>query len=73
MAEMTPFEGKVLKALQELGASDENKLKSADHVQKKCGLPKSQVAAALISLAQKGFVKRIVREKASGYCYVKQQ
>jgi predicted transcriptional regulator len=71
MAELTPFEEKVLKALVELGASDESKMKTADHVQKKCGLPKGQVANALISLVNKGLVKRVVREKASGYYYTK--
>ena len=72
MVELTPFEDKCLKALQELGASDENKMKTADNVQKKTNLPKGQVANTLQSLLQKGLVKRVVREKASGYYYIKQ-
>lgn len=71
MAELTPFEEKVLRALQDLGASDESKMKTADHVQKKCGLPKGQVGNALTSLVNKRLVRRVVREKASGYYYVK--
>ena len=71
MADLNPFEEKVLKALQELGASDENKMKTADHVQKKCGLPKGQVGNALISLVNKGLARRVAREKASGYYYVR--
>jgi predicted transcriptional regulator len=71
MAELNFIEQKILKALQDLGASDENKMKTMDHVQKKCGLPKSQVASLLMALVQKGVAKRVVREKASGYYYVK--
>jgi len=72
MAELTPIEEKVLRALQELGASDETKMKTADNVLAKVAMPKGQIANALISLVNKGAVKRVVREKASGYYYVKQ-
>jgi len=72
MAELTPIEEKVLRALQELGASDETKMKTADHVLAKVPMPKGQIANALISLVNKGLAKRVVREKASGYYYVKQ-
>lgn len=71
MAELTPAEQKVLAALEELGATAADKLKDADQVQKKCGLPKSVVTQALMSLATKGLVKRIVREKSAGYYAVK--
>jgi predicted transcriptional regulator len=67
MAELTPIEQIVLKALQDIGASDESKMKTADDVQKKCNRPKGQVNNALMSLVSKGVVVRKVREKAAGY------
>ncbi|MEW6329015.1 MAG: helix-turn-helix domain-containing protein [Candidatus Micrarchaeota archaeon] len=69
MTELTPIEQIILKTLQDLGASEEAKMKTADDVQKKCNRPKSQVANALVSLVQKGAVIRKVREKAAGYYY----
>ena len=71
MAELTPMEDKVLKALVELGATDENKMKTADNVMKKVNMAKGMVASALINLANKGIIKRVVREKASGYYVLK--
>ena len=71
MAELTPMEDKVLKALVELGATDENKMKTADNVMKKVNMAKGMVASALINLANKGVIKRVVREKASGYYVIK--
>ncbi|MEM3030728.1 MAG: helix-turn-helix domain-containing protein [Candidatus Micrarchaeia archaeon] len=71
MAELTPIEQIIVKALQELGATGEDKMKTADDVQKKCNRPKGQVANALTSLVQKGVVIRKAREKAAGY-YLKQ-
>jgi predicted transcriptional regulator len=73
MAELTPIEQKVISALKELGATEENKLKTADHVQKQCKLPKGQVNSALMSLVSKGYVKRVVREKVSGYYLIKSE
>lgn len=67
MAELTPIEEIILKTLQELGASSEDKMKTADDVQKKCNRPKGQVSNALVSLVQKGVVLRKAREKAAGY------
>jgi len=71
MAELTPMEDKVLKALVEIGATDENKMKTADNVMKKVNMAKGMVASALINLANKGVIKRVVREKASGYYVIK--
>ena len=45
-------------------------MKTADDITKKTNRPKSMVTNALIILANKGVVKRIVREKASGYYLV---
>ncbi|VVB74061.1 Uncharacterised protein [uncultured archaeon] len=71
MAELTPMEDKVLKALVGLDATDENKMKTADNVMKKVNMAKGMVASALINLANKGVIKRVVREKASGYYVIK--
>jgi len=71
MTELTPMEDKVLKALVEIGATDENKMKTADNVMKKVNMAKGMVASALINLANKGVIKRVVREKASGYYVIK--
>lgn len=65
--ELSPVEEKVLKALIELGATSEDKMKTADHVMKKTLLAKGMVGNALTSLVSKGLVKRVAREKASGY------
>jgi predicted transcriptional regulator len=70
---LSPIEEKVLKALIELGATNENNIKTADHVMKKANLAKGMVGNALTSLVNKGIVKRVAREKASGYYVVKQQ
>lgn len=67
MAELTDIEQLILEALKELGASSEDKIKSADDVQKKCNRPKGQVTNALISLVNKGVIFRKAREKSAGY------
>ncbi|HUC39141.1 MAG TPA: hypothetical protein VL944_03360 [Candidatus Acidoferrum sp.] len=72
MAEMTPIEELVVKAMQELGATKDSVIKTADDIAKKCNRPKGMVANTLVSLMQKNVIKRIAREKASGY-YVIQQ
>jgi len=71
MADLTPIEQVILKAMEELGANGEDKLKTADDIMKKCNRPKGQVSNALISLVQKGVVGRKVREKAAGYYIIK--
>jgi len=71
MAELNPIESLVVKAMQELGATNENALKTADDIAKKANRPKSLVTNTLVTLAQKGVVKRVAREKAAGYYLVK--
>ena len=71
MADLTPIEQVILKAMEEIGASSEDKMKTADDVMKKCNRPKGQVSNALISLVQKGVVARKAREKAAGYFIIK--
>lgn len=71
MVELNPIESLVVKAMQELGATSENALKTADDIAKKANRPKSLVTNTLVTLAQKGVVKRVAREKAAGYYLVK--
>ncbi|BCS91090.1 MAG: hypothetical protein ARM1_0547 [Candidatus Micrarchaeota archaeon] len=70
MVELTPIEQLVVKAMQELGATKEDSIKTADDIAKKCNRPKGMVNNALVSLANKGLVKRVAREKAAGYYLV---
>lgn len=72
MAELNPIEKMVAKAMQELGATREDSIKTADDIAKKANRPKGMVTNALVSLVQKGLAKRIAREKASGYFLTQQ-
>ena len=67
MEELSPIEKLVVQAMQDIGATKEEKKKTADDIAKKCNRPKSMVTNALVTLSNKGMVKRVVREKASGY------
>jgi predicted transcriptional regulator len=67
MAELTPIEDLVVNAMKDLGATKDTAIKTADDIAKKCNRPKGMVANTLVSLTQKNVIKRIAREKASGY------
>jgi predicted transcriptional regulator len=67
MVELNPIEQTVLKAMQELGATKDSSIKTADDIMKKCNRPKGVVTNSLVSLLQKGVIKRVAREKAAGY------
>ncbi len=67
MVEFTPIENEILNAMREIGATTEEKKKTADDIAKKCNRPKSMVTNGLMALANKGAVKRVAREKAAGY------
>jgi predicted transcriptional regulator len=67
MVELSPLEQKIVSALQELGATDETKMKTADDVMKKSKMAKGQVTNALVTLVNKGVVVRKAREKSAGY------
>ncbi len=71
MAELTPIENEVMNAMKEIGATSEEKKKTADDIAKKSNRPKSMVTNALVMLAQKGVVKRVAREKSAGYYVIK--
>ncbi|MDE1811065.1 MAG: transcriptional regulator [Candidatus Micrarchaeota archaeon] len=70
MADLTPIEQIVVKAMEELGATKDSVIKTADDITKKSNRPKGLVTNALTSLSQKGVIKRVAREKASGYYVV---
>ncbi|EQD51156.1 transcription regulator (HTH) [mine drainage metagenome] len=67
MTDLTPVEQLIIKAMQELGATKDTNIKTADDITKKCNRPKGLITNSLVGLVQKGVIKRIVREKASGY------
>jgi predicted transcriptional regulator len=67
MVDLTPIETEVLNAMKEIGANSEEKKKTADDIAKKSNRPKSMVTNALVSLANKGSIKRVAREKSAGY------
>ncbi len=67
MVELEEREKKIVDALKMLGATGEDKLKTADDIARKAVLPKNIVANLLLTLSNKKVVKRVVREKAAGY------
>jgi DNA-binding IscR family transcriptional regulator len=67
MVDLDDREKKVVDALKMLGATAEDKLKTADDISRKAVLPKNIVANLLLTLSNKKVVKRVVREKAAGY------
>jgi predicted transcriptional regulator len=71
MAELTPIEQAVIQAMQELGATKDTSIKTADDITKRSNRPKGLVTNALVSLMQKGVLKRVAREKAAGYYVIK--
>ena len=71
MSDLTPIEQTIIQAMQELGAVNDTVIKTADDITKKSNRPKGLVTNALVSLAQKGVIKRVAREKAAGYYIIK--
>jgi predicted transcriptional regulator len=70
MVELTPIEQAVITAMKELGATKDTVIKTADDITKKSNRPKGLVTNTLVTLAQKGIIKRVAREKAAGYYIV---
>ena len=70
MVELTPIEQIVIAAMKELGATKDTTIKTADDITKKSNRPKGLVTNTLVTLAQKGVIKRVAREKAAGYYIV---
>lgn len=67
MVELTEEEKKVVEAMKMLKATNENSLKTLDHIAKASMIPKGKVAGIVQSLINKKVVKRVAREKAAGY------
>ncbi len=67
MVELNPMEQLIITAMKELGATKDTQIKTADDIMKKCSRPKGMVTNTLVALTQKNLIKRVVREKASGY------
>ena len=72
MVELNPMEQAIVNAMKELGATKDTSIKTADDIMKKCNRPKGMVTNTLVSLVQKGVIKRVAREKASGYYIIAQ-
>jgi predicted transcriptional regulator len=70
MVELTPIEQAVITAMKELGATKDTVIKTADDITKKSNRPKGLVTNTLVTLAQKGIIKRVAREKEAGYYIV---
>ncbi|MFP3300666.1 MAG: transcriptional regulator [Thermoplasmatales archaeon] len=71
MGDLTPNAQKVYDALKKLGATNEEKLKTADDVMKASQMGKGVVNNALQELQNKGYVKRVARQKSAGYYIIK--
>ena len=71
MDELTPNGKKVYDAMKKIGASSEDKMKTADDIMKAASVGKAIVAAALQELTNKGFAKRVARQKSAGYFLIK--
>lgn len=67
MVDLNPMEQVVVNAMKDLGATKDTTIKTADDIMKKCNRPKGMVTNTLVTLVQKGVIKRVAREKASGY------
>ena len=72
MVTLKPFARKVYDAIEELGATSEDHVKSADQIMKKASLGKGQINQGLQELQKKGIVDRISRSKRAGY-YIKNE
>jgi predicted transcriptional regulator len=70
MVDLDPVEQLIVKAMQEIGATKDSSIKTADDIARKCNRPKGLITNKLVTLAQKGVIKRVAREKAAGYYLV---
>ncbi len=71
MADMAGVEKLVINTMSRLGAVSEAEMKTAGEIAKGCNRPRGLVTNALASLVKKGTIKRVAREKASGYYMTK--
>jgi len=73
MVEISGTAKKVMEAMQRLGATSEDALKTADDVMKAVKIGKGLVNSGLSELVAKGLAKRVARQKSAGYYLLKQQ
>jgi DNA-binding IclR family transcriptional regulator len=71
VSDLGPNAMKVYDALKKLGATSPETLKTSDDVMRTSKLPKGMVNNALMELVNKGYAKRVARDKSAGYCAVK--
>ncbi len=69
--DLSPMAKKVYEAMKKVGASSEDKLKTADDIMKASGVGKGIVTNSLQELQNKGFIKRVARQKSAGYFIIK--
>lgn len=67
MVELGPFARKVYDAMEVLGATADDKTKSADQIMEKAKLGKGQTNMGLQELLRKKIAKRIAKSKRAGY------
>lgn len=67
MVELTDDEKKIVEALKAFGATEPDKLKTADDIARKAAMPKNIAANRLVEMANKKILKRVAREKSAGY------
>lgn len=65
--ELTEQEQRVVDAMKELGATADDRLKTADDIARKAGISKAIVSNLLLNLVNKKVAKRVARQKAAGY------
>ncbi|MCL4342328.1 MAG: helix-turn-helix domain-containing protein [Candidatus Thermoplasmatota archaeon] len=71
MGDLSPNSQKIYDAIKKLGATSEDKLKTADDIMKASGVGKAIVASSLQDLVSKGYAKRVARQKSAGYYLIK--
>lgn len=71
MGDLSTQAQKVYDSLKRLGSTSEDTLKTADDIMKASQMGKGLVTNSLQELQNKGYVKRIVRQKSAGYYVVK--
>ena len=67
MVELSPFARKVYDAMEVLGATAEDKTKSADQIMEKAKMGKGQTNMGLQELLNKKVAKRKAKSKRAGY------
>jgi predicted transcriptional regulator len=70
MVDLNPVEQLVIDTMKGLGATKDTNIKTADAIAAKCNRPKGMINNTLVALANKNLIKRVAREKASGYYIV---